>query len=353
VIVITYPKTCVWELTMACNMRCKHCGSSCSEPLPGELTTLEAFKFIDMCKDIGLKWISLSGGEPFVRKDLILLLRYLNRCGIPANIITNGWLITEETARELSYIHPVRVVISVDGPKDVHDHIRKPESFERAMKNFELLNKYNVLTGCTTTLMKNNIDRLEELYKYLVDKHVKSWQFQLGVPMGNLAKNKNEMMLEPKDLNKVIDFFYEKSLDSKMDIYPADCIGYYNDKIDKILKKSYKVNYVPKWHTCNAGKYSFGLLHNGDVIGCTSIRDKKFIEGSIRKRTLREIWEDPNSFSWNRNFSEKDLKGECKNCKHASECLGGCSNTRLTTKGSFDSENEYCTYNLSLKNKVH
>ena len=62
---------------MACNMRCKHCGSSCTDALPGELTTLEAFKFIDMCKDIGLKWISLSGGEPFVRPDLLLLMKYL------------------------------------------------------------------------------------------------------------------------------------------------------------------------------------------------------------------------------------------------------------------------------------
>ena len=67
--------TCVWEVTMACNMRCKHCGSSCSNALPGELSTFEALRFIDMCKDIGIQWISLSGGEPFVRKDLLYLIK--------------------------------------------------------------------------------------------------------------------------------------------------------------------------------------------------------------------------------------------------------------------------------------
>ena len=62
-----YPRTCVWEVTMGCNMRCGHCGSSCKTALPGELTTQEAFNFIDMCDDAGLEWINLSGGEPFTR----------------------------------------------------------------------------------------------------------------------------------------------------------------------------------------------------------------------------------------------------------------------------------------------
>ena len=44
------PITCVWEVTMACNMRCKHCGSSCSVSDKDELTTEEAVK---LCKEIG------------------------------------------------------------------------------------------------------------------------------------------------------------------------------------------------------------------------------------------------------------------------------------------------------------
>jgi len=37
------PSVGVWEVTMNCNMRCKHCGSSCEGPLPDELTTEEAY----------------------------------------------------------------------------------------------------------------------------------------------------------------------------------------------------------------------------------------------------------------------------------------------------------------------
>ena len=335
---------------MACNMRCMHCGSSCSCALPGELTTLEAFKFIDMCKDIGLKWISLSGGEPFVRPDLLLLLKYLEKCNIPANIISNGWLITDDVAKELRNIKNIRVMISIDGPKEVHDKIRKEGSFERAINSFELLKKYSIQTGCITTLTNKNFNLLDDLYNVLVDLGVDIWQFQIGLPMGNLEKNK-ELVIEPLDLVGFINYFYDKALKRKIRIYPADCIGYYDSKVDGILKIAYQTEKAPIWEGCNAGKRGFGLLHNGDVIGCTSIRDKKYVEGNIKEHTLREIWEDPNSFSWNRKFSERNLKGNCRKCKYAEKCLGGCANTRLTINNTFDSENPYCVRNVLLKKK--
>lgn len=61
--------TAVWEITMGCNMRCKHCGSSCAEALPDELNTSEALEVCDQLKDLGLKVITLSGGEPTTRSD--------------------------------------------------------------------------------------------------------------------------------------------------------------------------------------------------------------------------------------------------------------------------------------------
>ena len=48
------PMTAVWEITMGCNMRCKHCGSSCENPLPDELTTEEALNLADQIADLGI-----------------------------------------------------------------------------------------------------------------------------------------------------------------------------------------------------------------------------------------------------------------------------------------------------------
>jgi len=53
------PATAVWEVTMGCNMRCGHCGSSCEDKLPDELTTDEALLLADQMADIGLRWVTL------------------------------------------------------------------------------------------------------------------------------------------------------------------------------------------------------------------------------------------------------------------------------------------------------
>lgn len=341
----TKPVTCVWEITMGCNMRCKHCGSSCEFALPGELNTQEALKFVDMCADMNLEWANISGGEPFTRPDLMEIVKYFREKNICVNIISNGWLIDENYARELSKLDKVRVMISIDGPKRVHDFVRKPGSFDRLSNSLDILNKYNILTGCITTLTKQNIDILDELKLFLMSKNVTCWQVQIGLPMGNLDKNR-DWILDYNQIHDIIKFCEKVSKeDNNIDIFPSDCIGYYDKRLEEILKRSFGDDNIAPWAGCHAGVYSFGLLHNGDIVGCTSIRDNKYVAGNIRERTLREIWEDDSSFSWRRRFNKSDLGSKCSKCEHAENCLGGCFNTRLTLNNTFNSDNNYCILN--------
>lgn len=344
----SYPITCVWEVTMGCNMRCKHCGSSCKTALPGELTTQDAYKFIDMCSDIGLEWINLSGGEPLTRKDLPLLIDYLTQKEILVNIISNGWLITEKMAGYFKTIPGLRVAISLDGTQEIHDKIRKPGAFEHAVKSFKILHKYGISSACITTITLQNIDILDEIKNLLISLGVECWQVQIGLPMGNLSGH-CDWVIKPEDVDQIIDFCYETSKEGKINIYPADCIGYYGAKEGETLKNTYGLDCAPEWDGCHAGFRSFGMLHNGDILGCTSIRNKEFIEGNIKDRSLREIWEDPGSFKWRRGFTKENLKGDCLKCKHSAKCLGGCPNTRLSMNGSIYSENLYCSENLRIK----
>ncbi len=147
----------------------------------------------------------------------------------------------------------------------------------------------------------------------------------------------------------MIDFIYSATDDDRITIYPADCIGYYSHKELASRQKAHKSEAPPVWQGCNAGKRSLGILHNGEILGCTSIRNRDFIEGSIRKRPLREIWEDEKTFLWNRSMKKTDLQGACKTCQYGELCLGGCPNTRLTMTGKIYSENEFCSFNLALK----
>ena len=107
--------TAVWEITMGCNMRCKHCGSSCAEALPDELNTSEALEVCDQLKDLGLKVITLSGGEPTTRSDWHIIAKRLVDNGIITSIITNGWLIDENFIQNAITSGIRSVCLSIDG----------------------------------------------------------------------------------------------------------------------------------------------------------------------------------------------------------------------------------------------
>ncbi|MBD5546188.1 MAG: radical SAM protein [Lachnospiraceae bacterium] len=342
------PITCVWEVTMGCNMRCGHCGSSCADPLPDELTTEEALDLCDQIAELGLKWITISGGEPLTRKDVAMLVERLSSSGVAVNIITNGWLLSGETAQELKESGISTVAISIDGTPEIHDKIRREGAFDHARRAFQTMKELGIYTGAVTTITKQNIDILHDLKEELIGMGVKSWQVQLGLPMGNLQE-RPDWVLEPERIQDIIDFAYETAKEGRIAIYLADCIGYYTKKEIEIKKIAYRTNMIAPWDGCNAGTRGFGILQNGDILGCTSIRSKEFIEGNIKERPLREIWEDENNFLWRRQMTKDKLSGACKNCVYGSKCLGGCPNTRLTMNGDIYSENQYCAYHLSLK----
>jgi radical SAM protein with 4Fe4S-binding SPASM domain len=315
--------------------------------LPGELTTAEALEVIGQMADIGLRWVTLSGGEPLTRKDLPVLVKALSSRGIVPNIITNGWLVSPEMARSLAENGIATAAISVDGTKEVHDRIRKPGAYDRLKESFRILREQGINCGAVTTISKENIGMLQEIKAELLGMGVSSWQVQLGLPMGNFA-SRPEWVLDPAQVDDVLDFCYAANAEGKIAVYPADCLGYYSHKELRARQMAFKTPGYQLWDGCNAGVRGFGLLHNGDILGCTSIRDREYIEGNIRERPLRDIWEDRAAFRWRREMNKESLGGRCKTCKYGRKCLGGCPNTRLTINKSIYSENQYCSYNLAL-----
>lgn len=349
------PMTAVWEVTMGCNMRCGHCGSSCAEALPEELTSKEALDLCDEIAQLGLRWITLSGGEPLTRKDIHHLVARLSRNGVSVNIITNGWLLEKEVAERLKKSGIATVAISIDGTREIHNQIRRQDAFEHAEDAFRILKELGIKTGAVTTITNQNIKILDELKEELIRIGVDSWQVQLGLPMGNM-QTKTDWLLQPAQMEEIIQFCYETAKEGRIKICPADCIGYYTKKEMEIKKIFYHTDHASLWDGCNAGIRGFGILHNGDILGCTSIRDRQYIEGNIRERSLREIWEDEENFKWRREMTKDKLSENCRNCAYGSKCLGGCPNTRLTINGDIYSENQYCAYNQkmkSLKDRYH
>jgi len=342
--VINKPVTAVWEITMGCNLRCGHCGSSCASPLPDELTTVEALRLCDDISELGMEWISLSGGEPTTRSDWDQIIQRLTSNGVKANLITNGWLMDEQILDRAITAGVNIIAFSIDGLEQTHDMIRKKGSFQRIMQALDLMKERKIGPMVITTVNQKNLAELSRLKDILIEKGVRGWQLQIGFPMGKLAENR-EWVLEPFQVDSVIDIAYQTMLEKRLEVIPGDCLGYYSLKHIELLKMR---NGGCPPQSCTAGKGTFGILHNGDITACTSNRDKSFIAGNIRKRSLREIWEDPTSFAWNRGMKKEMLEGLCRTCRFGEKCLGGCSNSKLTFGGSVYAENTHCSYNFAM-----
>ncbi len=341
------PVSCVWEITGGCNLRCGHCGSACAGALPGELSTEEDLRLCDMLIDMGLHWVTLSGGEPLTRNDWPLLASRLSQSDdLAVYIVTNGMAIDELMARKLKESSVQQIAISIDGDEATHDSIRGKGCYAQCQRAFSLLKAAGIQSGAVTTVMKNNLPLLPGIRDALKTMGVCDWQLQLGLPMGKL-EDKPAWPIEPGEIDRIVDFAHEESRKGEMEIMLADCIGYYSRKEILVRQATTKPSHaLPVWDGCNAGKRSFGILHNGDVVGCTSMRKRLYTEGNIKERSLKEIWEDPDAFAWNRQMRPDMLKGYCRECLYVLKCRGGCANMRLCFGGSLRAENKYCLYNV-------
>ena len=75
------PEFCVWELTLKCNMRCKHCGSMAGKARENELTVDECLNVAEQLSDLGCKNVTLIGGEVFLYKGWEKISRKLSDNG--------------------------------------------------------------------------------------------------------------------------------------------------------------------------------------------------------------------------------------------------------------------------------
>ena len=336
----TYNLRCaVWEFTLKCNLRCMHCGSSAGLPRPNELTTKECFRLCEELAELGCEDVSLMGGEPFLRKDWFEVASCIKDLGMDLAFVSNGTIL-HRFIDKLSLLESKVVGISLDGMKEAHEKIRGKGTWEKTIRAIDLLRKRDIQTTVITTVSKINFKDLPKMKELLFKKDV-NWQIQVAMPFGNFKK---EYMLSKEEFYAVALWIAKERVKNKFEDLPvigAHCFGYFS----KILPG------CEGWKGCIAGIEAIGITSDGGIVGCLSMAHDKFIEGNIRNRSLKEIWEDPNSFSYNRKFNRAMLGPNCRNCKYAMKCKGGCNAMSYTITGMFHND-PYCFYAIERKFKI-
>jgi len=332
------PGQVVWETTLRCNLKCTHCGSSAGRPRPDELTTKEG---IQLCKDlaeINSQEVCLMGGEPFLRKDWHIIAKEIKDQNMKLLFISNGFNINREIISKLVKLEPHAVSTSLDGATaKTHDYIRGVNgSFEKVMDYISLSKEADLPTTIITTVSKINLKELPDLKDFLLNKRI-AWQIQVATPEGRFPKKYALSKEEYYSVALFIASLRKRYTPKELPVIGAHCFGYHSRHIPS-------VGFYSEWNGCQAGISILSIKSNGDVIGCLATPDL-YIEGNIRKRNIIDIWNDPNSFAYNRKFKLKDLGENCRDCKYGKTCRGGCIGMSIgfTEKAH---NHPYCFYKI-------
>ena len=307
--------SCVWELTVACCFGGRYCGSAGGRARADELSTAECMDAAEQLADLGCRRVSLIGGEVFLRRDWAQIAGRLTGLGVRVDVITNGYMMSPEVLEQLKQAGVSSVAVSIDGPEDVHDAGRQAGSFKRAMEAVRALTAAGMPVSVISTLRRDCMGRLEELYRVLEGSGIAAWQLQACSPMGSAARGL-DWRIDPAE---VIAFVMQHRAEAPFMLGAADNVGYFTDEELRLRGADGAC-----FQGCRAGISAIGIDSAGNVRGCESLYDERFNEGNLRQRKLRDIWEDPGAFAYNRQFRREMLTGSCARCRMGPWCAGGC-----------------------------
>ena len=318
-----------WETTPLCNHRCYFCYfKNMLDRKDYILNTEEIKKMIDDAADIEVIDITIEGGEPFMRRDILEILRYIrDSTKISIDLLSNCSLVTKEIVEELSSIFDLKrdgiQVSLVAHNAENHMHITGMNTFDRVVENSTRIVEEGISLRNNTVINKYNYNHLHDVYKLAVKIGVNSG-FSVVPPFqydNTMYTNESYMIESVKSLNKALDLEEEFKIPEIVGLIPIHFIPKIKEIAEDILEPGvgYK-NYTG----CYAMSTKMNVNYNGDVYPCIFLQYPEFRMGNIRERNIKDIWKYPEKDSSIFRDDRMISPHKCGNCEISGICAGGC-----------------------------
>jgi radical SAM protein with 4Fe4S-binding SPASM domain len=338
-----------WHITDRCNLRCSHCYQESYSDV-SELSLKELKKIADSIFATLSKWnkkgdISITGGEPFFRKDWFEFAEYLNDSPDVINIdfLTNGTLINGAHIENIKRLEKIKYIqISLDGATSViHDRIRGNGSFEKAIAGIRNLIKNHIDVRVMYTLQKSNISDVPEMFDLALRENISGLTFERMIPIGE-SKNSNGMLLSTQEIKDIYQYISQRA-DNEYDAGNRLRILKYRPLwvlIDPCRNNDGSIPHKELGSLCSIGLDGITILPNADVLAC---RRLPISIGNLTSKTLEEIW-STSALLWE-IADKRNLKGKCNTCEFISKC-SGCRAMAFADSGDYLSEDPNCWKSL-------
>jgi AdoMet-dependent heme synthase len=308
-----------FDLTYRCNERCVHCYLDHEDH--GELTTAECFSVLEQLAEAGTLFLTLSGGEIFLRPDLFELIAFARRLHFDVSLKTNALLITPERAarlRELGVRH-VQISVYSDDPA-VHDAITKvPGSLARTLAAIPLLLQHGLRVKLACPLMRENL---------LAYQGVMALAENLGVPyvldltISPMMDGGTEPLAHRVPTAELLPVLQDRALNACHVASGADSPVPASGVPEFLLSltgsavtsglESAAYHDIP----CSAGHNSCYVSPYGDVFPCVQLPQAA---GNVRQARFADIWNHAPSLERLRAVRESNLP-VCSGCEIRAYC---------------------------------
>ncbi len=289
-----------FDLTYRCNERCVHCYLDHEDH--GEMTTAEICGVLDQLSEAGTFFLTFSGGEVQMRRDLFQLVEYARSLLFCLKIKTNAFMIRERDAdryRDLG-VDAVQVSIYSHRP-EVHDAITKlPGSLKRSLAGLRLLHERGVKTIIANILMRQNLQDYAGVIAlakelgatYTIDPTI--------TPMMDGDRSVLSLGLREADLRQV---FRNPELTNK--------------KVEEFCAPPLPLTDAVLDETCCSASHTFCYISPyGDVFPCVQF---PLPTGNVRRQKFSDIWHHSPQMNDVRSIRARDLP-VCSTCTHVGTC---------------------------------
>lgn len=335
---LSFPLQIALYPSLKCNLRCSFCFMNkklLKEDENSYNNISEILKLIDEADKNGIGSFSILGGEPLLYRDILIILKELEKRKISSSITTNGTVLRKEVIDFLKNSKYITPIISIQTLNEKNKQLMGID-YKMILKNIKKLSnegiKFNINSVYTIQTNEEIIEMLEEFNKL----NIKKFGMGVYVETNKEIKNKIRTFYEIRKMKEFItNYIGEKKLDIFFSV--EGCMIYFG--YPEYKNKNIKLTNLEKLeYGCEVGQTKLEIMSDGKISVCAAHTHFDNKINNVFEKGIKYIWENNRDLKYYRSLKNSSKK--CNECNIDFFCNGGCPAERIKQQKTFKIERE-------------